>query len=64
MKMQTQKSVVLKQNLKNVMISLLPIIKRVVNKKINQIKSGIMKKIMPNKLKRDEIPQKGYLIEQ
>ena len=45
MKMQTQKRIVLKQNMKNLMKSLLPVVKKMVNKKINQIKSGIMGKI-------------------
>ena len=34
------------------MTSLLPVVKKMINKKINQIKSGIMRKIMPNSLKK------------
>ena len=52
MKIQTQRSVVLRQNMKNLMTSLLPMVKKVINEKINQIKSGIMRKIMPNSLKK------------
>ena len=52
MKMKTQKSIVLKRNMKNLMISLLPVVKKMINKKMNQIKLGIMRKIMPNKLKK------------
>ena len=52
MKMKTQKSVVLKRNMKNLMTSLLPVVKKMINKKINQMKSGIMRKILPNKLKK------------
>ena len=59
MKMKAQKSIVLKSNLKNLMTSLLPMVKRMINKKINQIKSGIMRKILPNKLKkRQNTPKK------
>ena len=52
MKMKTQKSVVLKRNMKTLMASLLPVVKKMINKKINEIKSGIMRKIMPNNLKK------------
>ena len=52
MKIQTHKSVALKRNLRNLMINLLPMLKKMVNKKINQVKSGILKKVMPNKLKK------------
>ena len=52
MNKQTQKRVVLKRNTKNLMISLLPVVKNMVNKKINLIKSSIMKKIPPNKFKK------------
>ena len=52
MKMKTRKSIVLKCSMKNLMTSLLPIVKKIVNKKINQIKSSIMRKIQPNTLKR------------
>ena len=49
MKMKTKKSIVLKRNMKNLMTRLLPMVKKVVNKKINKIKSSIMQKIRPNK---------------
>ena len=52
MKMKTQKSIVLKPNMKNLMTRLLPEVKKMINKKVNQIKSGIMRKILPNKLKK------------
>ena len=52
MKMKTQKSIVLKPNMKNLMTSLLPVVKKMINKKMNQIKSGIMRKILPNVLKK------------
>ena len=52
MKMKTQKSIVLKPNMKNLITSLLPVVKKMINKKVNQIKSGIMRKILPNKLKK------------
>ena len=52
MKKQIQRSIVLKHDMKNLMASLLPMVKKMANKKINQIKSGIMRKIMPNKLKK------------
>ena len=45
-------------------ISVLPMVKKMIIEKINQIKLGIMRNIMPNNLKRDEILRKGYLIEQ
>ena len=53
MKTQTQRSVVLKQNMKDLITSLLSMVKKVINEKINQMKLGIMSKIMPNDLKRD-----------
>ena len=34
------------------MTSLLPMVKKVINEKINQIKSGIMRKVIPNNLKK------------
>ena len=46
MKMKTQKSIVLKQNL---MSTLLPIVKRGISNQINKIKSRIIHKILPNK---------------
>ena len=52
MKKQIQRSIVLKHDMKNLMASLLPMVKKMTNKKINQIKLGIMRKIMPNKLKK------------
>ena len=50
--MKAQKSVVLKRNLKNVMFTLLPMAKKVISNQINQIKSRIMHKIRPNKIKK------------
>ena len=47
MKNQTQKGIVLKCNVKKVLTSLLPMVKKMMNNKINQIKLGIMKKIIP-----------------
>ena len=64
MKIQTQRSVVLKQNMKKLMTSVIPMVKKRANEKINQIKWDIMRKIMHNDLKKDEILQKRYLIEQ
>ena len=52
MKKQIQRSNVLRHNMKKLMTSLLPVVKKMVSKKINQIKSGIMRKIMPNNLKK------------
>ena len=49
MKMKSQKSVILKQNFKNLMSTLLPMAKKVISNEINQIKSRIMYKIWPNK---------------
>ena len=51
MKMKTQKSVVLKHNMKNLMVSILPIVKKT-TKKINQIKSTVKRKILPNRFKK------------
>ena len=56
--MQTQKSIVLKRNMKKVLTSLLPMVKKKINNKINQIKSSIMRKIIPNKLKKKRITPK------
>ena len=50
MKMKAQKSIILKRNLKNLMFTLLPIVKKVISNQINQIKSCIMRKIQPNKI--------------
>ena len=59
MKMKTQKSIVLKRNMKKVLTTLLPIAKKMIRNKINQIKSRIMQKIRSNKLKkRQNIPKK------
>ena len=49
MKMKTQKSIVLKCNMKNLMTTLLPMAKNVISNKINQIKSHIIQKIRPKK---------------
>ena len=51
MKMKSQKSIVLKRNFKNLISILLPIAKKVINNQINQIKSCIMRKIRPNKIR-------------
>ena len=59
MKMKSQKSIVLKHNMKNLMTTLLPMVKKIISDKINQIKSGIMQKIWPNKTKkRRNIPKR------
>ena len=50
--MKAQKSVVLKLNFKNLISSLLPMTKKVIGNKINQIKSRIMHKIWFNKIKK------------
>ena len=52
MKTQIQRRVVLKQNIKKIMTSVLPMVKKVINEKINQINSSMMRKIMPNNLKK------------
>ena len=52
MKKKSQKSIVLKHNMKNLMTTLLPMVKKIISDKINQIKSGIMQKIRPNKTKK------------
>ena len=52
MKKQIQKSVVLKYNMKKLMTSLLPVVKKMINKRINQIKLGIMRKIRRNNIKK------------
>ena len=49
MKMKTQKSIVLKQNFKKLMSTLLPIVKMGISNQINKIKSCSMHKIRPNK---------------
>ena len=50
MRMEAQKSIVLKRNFKNLTFTLLPIIKKVISNQINQIKSRIMRNIRPNKI--------------
>ena len=50
MKMKAQKSIVLKRNFKNLMFTLLPMVKKVISNQINQTKSRIMRKIRPNKI--------------
>ena len=47
--MKITKSIVLKRNTKNLMRSLLSMVKKIVNKKITQTKSSIMQKIQCNK---------------
>ena len=47
--MKITKSIVLKRNTKNLMRSLLSMVKKIVNKKITQTKSSIMQKIQRNK---------------
>ena len=49
MKMKTSKRILSKRNINNLMSSLIPIVKKIVNKKIKQIKSCVMKKIPSNK---------------
>ena len=52
MKMKNQKSIVLKHNMKNLMTTLLPMVKKIISDNINQIKPGIMQKIRPSKTKK------------
>ena len=52
MKMKTPKSITLKRNTKNLMTALLPMVKKTISNKVNQIKSSIMQKIWPNKSKK------------
>ena len=52
MKIKAQKSIILKQNFKNLMSTLSPMSKKVISNQINQIKSCIMHKIWPNKIKK------------
>ena len=49
MNIKAQKSVILKRNFKNLMSILLPIAKKVISNKINQIKLRIIHKIVPNR---------------
>ena len=46
------KNIVLKRNMKNLMTTILPMVKNIISNKINQIKLGIMQKIPPNKAKK------------
>ena len=48
MKMKTQKSIVLRQNFKKLMSTLLPTVKRGISNQINKIKSRIIHKILAN----------------
>ena len=52
MKMKTQKSVVLKHNMKNLIVSVLPMVKKMITKKINQIKLTFKMKILSNRFKK------------
>ena len=52
MKMKTQKSIISRPSMKNLMVNVLPIVKKVITKKINQIKSAIKSKVLPNRLKK------------
>ena len=52
MKMKSQKSIILKHNIKNLMTTLLPMIKKIISDKIHQVKLGIMQKIQFNKAKK------------
>ena len=54
MKIKAQKSIALKRNFKNLMPTLLPIAKKVISNRINQIKSRILHKIRPNKIKKEQ----------
>ena len=57
--MKSQKSIVLKHNMKNLMTTLLRMIKKIIGDKINQVKSGIAQKIRPKKIKeRRNIPKR------
>ena len=52
MKMKIQKSLVLKGNKRNLMNTLLPMVKNMISDKVNEIKSDIIQKIQPNKSKK------------
>ena len=52
MRMKTQNRIALKRNIKNLMTVLLPMAKELVSNKINQIKSDITQKILPNRFKK------------
>ena len=59
MKKQAQKSIVLKRKFKNLMSTLLPIAKKMLCNKINQIKSDVIQIILPNRFKkRQNTPKK------
>ena len=62
MKMKSQKSIVLKHNMKNLMTTLLPMVKKIISDKINQVKLGIMQKIRSNNAKKRRNTKKEYLI--
>ena len=49
MKMAASKSIVLRYNMKKLSTNLIPFIAKIVNKRIKQIKSRAIKKILPNK---------------
>ena len=52
MKMKIKKSLVLKRNKRNLMNTLLPMVKNMISDKVNEIKSDIIQKIQPNKSKK------------
>ena len=59
MKMKIRKSIVLKCNMKNSMTSLLPMVKKILNKKINQVKSRIMQKVQSNKKRQNTLKKEN-----
>ena len=59
MKMKIRKSIVLKCNMKNLMTSLLPMVKKILNKKINQVKSRIMQKVQSNKNRQNTLKKEN-----
>ena len=52
MKNQTQKSIISRSSIKNLMARVLPVVKKMITKKVNQIKSTIKSKILPNRFKK------------
>ena len=50
--MKSQKSIVLKHNMKNLTTTLLPMVKKIISDKITQVKLGITQKIRSNKAKK------------
>ena len=52
MKMKIKKSLVLKRNKRNLMNTLLPMVKNMISDKVNEIKSDVIQKIQPNKSKK------------